>query len=117
MGWPQLIDKAAYWLKLRRERKEREASGGGGGGDTPIPPGDDLPLRVDFAKVASFGRESYKVSSIHPLSGGKVLVGCYNNVERGTSRLHVVGADGSRKEIWKGGEETIGQGWAGGGQW
>lgn len=114
MGWKTLADKVLYLLKLHGERKARESAGG----DSPeVPHGEGMPLSVNWQLVASWQRESYKVSSIHPLSGGKVLIGCYNNAERGTSRLHVVGADGSRKEIWKGGEETIGQGWAGGGQW
>lgn len=114
MGWNTLADKVSYWLKLRAERKARESAGG----DSPdVPHGEGMPLSVNWQLVASWQRESYKVSSIHPLSGGKVLIGCYNNAERGTSRLHVVGADGSRKEIWKGGEETIGQGWSAGGQW
>ena len=114
MGWKTLVNKVDYWLGLRAARKAKEAHRADGG-DTPH--GAGLPLSVRWERVASFERESYKVSSIHPLEGGKVLVGCYNSVERGTSRLHVVGADGSRKEIWKGGEETIGQGWKGGGQW
>lgn len=112
MGWDDLIDKTAYWLGLRNARKAKK--------DEPapvIPAGEGFPLCVDFRRVMAWEREAYKVSSIHPLSDGRVLVGCYNNRERGTARLHVVGADGSRKEIWKGGEETIGQGWAGGGQW
>ena len=114
MSWKTLVNKVDYWLGLRAARKVKEAHKADGG---DIPHGSGLPLSVRWERVASFERESYKVSSIHPLEGGKVLVGCYNNVERGTSRLHVVGADGSRKEIWKGGEETIGQGWKGGGQW
>ena len=114
MGWNDLTKKVNYWLALRQARKEREAKGGG---DKPLPHGDGMPLSVKWEKVAAWSREAYKVSSLHPLGNGKVLLGCYNNRERGTSRLQIVDGSGSRNEIWKGGEETIGQGWRGGGSW
>lgn len=116
MGWKELIDKTAYWLKLRKQRKQ---GGGGDDGGEPVPAesGAGLPERVEWREAARFERESYKVSAAMPLEGGRTLVCCYNNAERGTSRLHVVGADGGRTEIWKGGEETIGQGCEVDGTW
>ncbi len=116
MGWKTLVDKVTYLFGLRVARKEREAAGKDDS-DPAIPHGDGMPDRVGWERVAAWEREAYKVSSLHPLNGGKVLLGCYNNRERGTARLQVVDAVGTRTEIWKGGEETIGQGWAGGGQW
>ena len=110
MGWGELIDKTVYWLKLRRLRKE------GGVKPAPVPPGPGIPLEVAWEKVCSFERESYKVSACMPLEGG-ALVCSYNNAERGTSRLFRCGTDGSRQEIWKGGEETVGQGYLFEGQW
>ena len=109
MGWKDLAGKLHAWLRLLAARKSPTASA--------VPPGARMPRGVLWKHVASFQREAYKVSSLHPLADGTVLVGSYNNRERGTSRLHVVDVLGDRTEIWKGGEETIGQGWSGGGQW
>lgn len=109
MGWNELFHKASYWLKLRQQRKA-------GFNPSPVPPGPGMPLSVKWNKVCSFERGSYKVSACMPLEGG-ALVCSYNNAERGTSRLFRCGADGSRKEIWKGGEETVGQGCLFEGQW
>lgn len=106
MGWNELFDKTAYWLGLRNARK--------GGA---VQPAVGMPLRVDWHKVAAWKHDNYNVSSIHPLLDGKMLVGCYDNKSRRESRLHVVSGDGTVREIYKGGEETIGQGWVGGGQW
>ena len=106
MGWNELLQKTSYWLGLRAAR----TSGA-------IAPAVAMPTRVDWRKVAAWKHDNFNVSSIHPLSGGKILVGCYDNKSRKESRLHVVEADGSVNEIYKGGEETIGQGWFGGGQW
>lgn len=111
-SWERLLDKVVYWLQLRAKRK-------GGGGDAPVPApaeaGEGMPESVAWEKVCSFEREAYKVSAVMPLADG-ALVCSYNNRERGTSRLFRCGADGSRTEVWKGGEETVGQGyWAGSG--
>lgn len=111
MGWNELIQKTAYWLHLRQLRKhpadvEPEPSAGGAG----------LPEKVVWQKVCEFEREAYKVSALMPIRGGVILC-CYNNRERGTSRVFRCGNDGSKTEIWKGGEETIGQGSEMGGCW
>lgn len=111
MGWSELTDKIAYWLALRKKRKE----GGVQPMPTPAEPGEGMPESVAWEKVCSFEREAYKVSAVMPLTSG-ALVCSYNNRERGTSRLFRCGADGSRTEVWKGGEETVGQGcWTGSG--
>ncbi len=111
MGWAQLIDKTTYWLKLRRKRKE-----GVKPSPAPVPPGPAMPIGVAWEKVCDFERESYKVSAIMPLDGG-ALVCSYNNSTRNDSRLFRCGADGTKKEIWHGGEETVGQGYKLEGRW
>lgn len=111
MGWAQLIDKTTYWLKLRRKRKE-----GVKPAPAPVPPGPAMPIGVAWEKVCDFERESYKVSAIMPLDGG-ALVCSYNNSTRNDSRLFRCGADGTKKEIWHGGEETVGQGYKLEGMW
>lgn len=109
MGWPKLFDKANYWLKLRALRKERKEP-------EPVPPGPGMPVKVAWEKVSAFDRESYKVSAVMPLDGG-ALVCSYNNASRSDSRLFRCGSDGSRKELWHGGEETVGQGYLLQGMW
>lgn len=112
MGWNELLEKTAYWLKLRAKRK-----GGDMPGPAPVTPGDGMPTDVSWQEVAHFDMESYKVSAIMPLDAGGVVVCSYNNAERRTARIHRVAADGAVAEIHKGGEETIGQGCNSGGTW
>lgn len=109
MGWNELLDKTAYWLKLRQQRNDNPLP-------APVPPGLAMPLSVNWEKIASFDRESYKVSAVMPLDGGS-LVCSYNNQTRSDSRLFRCGSDGSLKELWHGKEETVGQGYKLQGTW
>lgn len=101
MGWNELAQKVSYWLALRKQRKNQQP--------VPAPSEDAAPVKMDWKKVAEEAKAYTKASAVFPLADGTAVVAVYDNASRQKSWMIRCTPD-SRTEVYRGSEETIGQG-------
>jgi len=69
-----------------------------------------VPSSIDLELVAQVSRKNWKVSSVHALNDGAILLAVYDNASRKDAWLYVIKNDGSTAQILKTSAETYGYG-------